>query len=122
MTKTERNKLKKLLREVMLKRDNHTCQAAERGDCGGPLQTSHIYPVGKYRKMAFMIDNVKTMCQRHHLYWWHKHPIEATEWISVKIPLKRLEKLKELANTIIREPLNYEEIKAELEKLDKEYS
>ena len=83
---------------------------------------SHIYPVGKYRKMQFELDNVKTLCQRHHLYWWHKNPIEASAWIETKLSKRRLAKLKKMSNTIIKAPLDYEEIKDVLERAIKELS
>lgn len=114
MTKTQKNKLKKRLREAMLLRDGHRCTAMGMGDCGGPLHTSHIYSQGKYRKMAFELDNVKTLCMRHHLYWWHKNPIEATEWIKTTLSQSRLDRLKELAQ-INTAPIDYEEIKESLE-------
>lgn len=49
------------------------------------LQTSHIYPVGKYPRSRFDPDNAVALCGPCHLFWWHKHPIEAAEWIRERL-------------------------------------
>lgn len=115
MKKYQRNKLKKLLREAMLARDGYTCQRAGEDTCGGALHTSHIFPVGVYKKMEFEIENVTTLCQRHHLYWWHKHPIEASDWIHGYLPKERMDNLDKLASRKEKVILDYEEIKTILE-------
>lgn len=81
---------------------------------------SHIYPKGRYRKMQFDPDNVKALCLGCHLYWWHKHPIEAKEWAVKALGRARLNRLKKRANTIDKTLWNYEEIKIKLEKQIKE--
>ena len=84
------------------------------------LHMSHIYPKGRYRKMQFDPDNVKALCLGCHLYWWHKHPIEAKEWAVKALGRARLNRLKKRANTIDKTLWNYEEIKIKLEKQIKE--
>ena len=81
---------------------------------------SHIYPKGRYRKMQFDPDNVKALCLGCHLYWWHKHPIEAKEWAVKALGRARLNRLKKKANTIDKTLWNYNEIKIKLEKQIKE--
>ncbi len=81
---------------------------------------SHIYPKGRYRKMQFDPDNVKALCLGCHLYWWHKHPIEAKEWAIKALGRARLNRLKKKANTIDKTLWNYNEIKIKLEKQIKE--
>lgn len=115
MKKYQRNKLKKLLREAMLSRDEYTCCRAGEDSCGGPLHTSHIFPVGKFKKMEFEIENVATLCQRHHLYWWHKNPIEASDWIHNYLPEERMDNLYRLARRKEKVILDYDEIKTILE-------
>ena len=78
------------------------------------LHASHIYPKGKYRKMQFDVDNVKALCLGCHLYWWHKHPIEAKEWAVKALGRARLNKLKKQANTINKNKLNFKELEIEL--------
>ena len=66
--------------------------------------------------MQFDPDNVKALCLGCHLYWWHKHPIDAKEWAEKTLGRDRLSRLKKQANTINKTPWNYEDIKHELEK------
>lgn len=112
MKKSQRNKLHKLLREYVLLRDRKCLK------CGKTsiLHASHIYPRGKYPKMQFMTENVKALCTGCHLYWWHKHPIEAREWAEKALGGARLTLLKKRANTIDKTIWDYEDIKRELEK------
>ena len=80
------------------------------------LHASHIYPRGKYPKMSFNVENVKVLCLGCHLYWWHKHPIDAKEWAEKTLGKVRLRKLKKQANTINKNKLDYQIIKNELEE------
>ncbi|QDP53905.1 MAG: hypothetical protein Unbinned202contig1002_34 [Prokaryotic dsDNA virus sp.] len=66
--------------------------------------------------MAFDVNNVKALCLGCHLYWWHKHPIEAKEWAEKTLGKVRLRQLKKQANTINKNKLDYQIIKNELEK------
>ena len=110
MTKAQKTKLHKLVREYVVLRDKVCLR------CGKPdrLHASHIYPRGKYPKMQFNIDNVKALCLGCHLYWWHKHPIEAREWAENTLGIDRLDKLKKQANTINKTPWDFKEIECEL--------
>ena len=110
MTKAQRNKLNKLVREYVVKRDKVCLR------CGKPdrLHASHIYPKGKYRKMQFDVENVKALCVGCHLYWWHKHPIEAKEWAIKVLGRKRLNKLKKQANTVNKIKLDFKQLENEL--------
>ena len=119
MTKYQKNKLKKLLSEACLARDKNRCLK-----CGGvkTLCASHIYPKGTHRKMEFDLDNVITLCYRHHIHWWHKHPIEAAEWIKITIPKARYERLKLRSQVIDKTPLDYNLIKLDLENERNKFS
>ena len=110
MTKAQRNKLNKLVREYVVKRDKVCLR------CGKPdrLHASHIYPKGKYRKMQFDVENVKALCVGCHLYWWHKHPIDAKEWAIKVLGRKRLNKLKKQANTVNKIKLDFKQLENEL--------
>lgn len=87
------SKLKKLRAEVVFKRDNHRCVR-----CGSDkgISPSHVYPQGRYPRMAWMMINIKTLCWNCHFNFWHKHPLGAKEWFDEKYP-GRAEKLKELS-------------------------
>src|SRR3990167_7762513 len=79
------------MKRAALKRDKNKCL-----HCGSikNLQLSHIYPKGEYHNLEFEFDNVKILCKRCHLFWWHKNPVEAVEWLEKIIEKKRLDRLK----------------------------
>ena len=111
MTKAEKTKLNKLLREAMIRRDGEQCLR-----CGKtPVQMSHIKSKGKYRKLAFDLNNVKPLCLGCHLYWWHKEPLDAAEWVREKLP-ERIKYLEEKTRTIDKIKLDYETIKQTLQE------
>ena len=66
--------------------------------------------------MQFNLDNVKVLCVGCHLFWWHKHPIEAREWAEKTLGKALLARLKKQANTIDKTLWNYKDIKIEIEK------
>lgn len=37
---------------------------------------------------------MKILCVGCHLFWWHRNPIEAHEWLKTAIPVDRQKKLK----------------------------
>ena len=111
MTKYQRKKLNALLHELIVLRDGERCLR-----CGkvGVLHMSHIYPKGAYRGMQYDPENLKFLCVRHHLFWWHRDPIGAKEWLIKAISRERLARLKKKSNSIIKP--NYEKIKKDLEE------
>jgi len=110
MTKAQKTKLNKLVREYVVLRDK-VCLRCGKSD---RLHASHIYPKGKFRKMQFNVDNVKALCLGCHLYWWHKHPIEAKEWAEKTLGKVRLNRLKKEANTINKNKLDFKQLESEL--------
>ena len=112
MTKSQKKVLHNLVRQIVINRDK-TCLKCGKSQI---LHASHIYPRGKYPKMQFMPENVKALCLGCHLYWWHKHPIEAKEWAIKALGKARLNLLKKRSNIIDKSLWNFEEIKAKLEK------
>lgn len=80
------------VRAMVFERDGNRCLR-----CGttSNLQLSHIYPKGKYRKMEHDPLNLKILCLGCHLFWWHKHPLEAGEWLKSVLPSERIQYLKE---------------------------
>jgi hypothetical protein len=71
--------------------------------------------------MQFDVENVKALCLGCHIYWWHKHPLEAGKWIETAIDKDRLARLKKKANTINKEPVVYKDMKQDLENKIKEF-
>ena len=51
--------------------------------------------------MEFLSENVKLLCPYHHLFWWHRNPIEAHEWLQTAIPVDRQKKLKLASQTYL---------------------
>ena len=94
-----RKKLNGLLRELVSLRDGERCLK-----CGkrSQLHMSHIYPKGRYRCMEFNPDNLKLLCVGCHLFWWHKNPIEASEWIKTALTPQRLKRLRRLSLETIK--------------------
>lgn len=78
-----KRKVFELAKRVARERDK-TCRAegVDGRTCWGYLQASHIYNEGTYRSMRYDLDNMIGMCTWHHIYWWHKNPIDAGIWIK----------------------------------------
>ncbi|MDI6808179.1 MAG: hypothetical protein QME66_04240 [Candidatus Eisenbacteria bacterium] len=113
-TKTQKARLYTLLRKAVIRRDGEICQK-----CGKTqiLHLSHIYPKGKYRRMEFELDNVKLLCAGCHIFWWHKNPIEAHEWLQTVVPKERLDKLRLQAQYIDKSPIDYAALELYLENI-----
>lgn len=101
--------LKKLRFQAMKVRDGEKCLRC--GTTGG-LSPSHVYPTGRYKNMEWIIDNVKPLCWACHIYWWHKNPIEASEWFKQRFP-ERYKRLKKISQQILPKP--------DLHKVKEEY-
>ena len=86
VTKLTLGKLKKDLLEIakagVRARDGRCVAAnADGRACWGHLQASHIFPEGIYHSMKFDPENMVGMCTQHHIFWWHKNPLEADAWL-----------------------------------------
>ncbi len=55
------------------------------GKCGGNMQAAHLYPKGKYPLLSLFPLNAVQSCLVHHLFVWHKSPLDAAEWMR-KLP------------------------------------
>ena len=97
-TPSQKKKLYALLQEIVRLRDGPRCLKCKRTDT---LQLSHIYPKGTHRLMEFLSINVKLLCQHHHIFWWHRNPIEAHEWLQTAIPVDRQKRLKLASQTYL---------------------
>lgn len=103
MTKYQQAKIYALLREAALLRDGGSCLRCHKTTS---LQLSHIYPKGRYKKLEFDLDNVKVLCSGCHLFWWHKNPVEAHEWLEKTIDSTRLNKLCLRSQYVDKQPLD----------------
>ena len=84
--KSIRNKLDKLVKEMVKERDNYTCQR-----CGAKLSKSnchgsHVIPVSAGLMWAYDPENLIVLCFHDHINWWHKNPIESGDWFKSKFP------------------------------------
>jgi len=118
LTPSQKRTINGLLRELLVLRDGERCLRCKRT---GVLHMSHIYPKGKHRRMEYMAKNLKFLCLSCHLYWWHRSPIEAWEWLSATLDKGRLQELKRAANTVDKSPFDYarhkEALEAEISRL-----
>src|SRR5437588_13104914 len=76
------HELDMLAKAVIIERDGKECLRCHRTE---NLHSSHIFPKGKYPKLRFDIDNLKLLCMGCHLFWWHKNPVLAGEWVRTAI-------------------------------------
>jgi len=90
-----------LVRSLVLARDKHACVKCGAGGPNVVLQASHILSKGPASRIRFDTHNVLTMCLRCHIYWWHKEPTAAYEWLEQKYP-GRLAELRIMAATAPR--------------------
>jgi 5-methylcytosine-specific restriction endonuclease McrA len=75
-----------LVREYVCLRDKSVCQRCLRPVEGHNRHPSHVYGKKAYPRLEFEPDNVKILCFHCHINWWHKNPIEASEWFKQKFP------------------------------------
>ena len=121
--KTKRRKLKdkleKIVKKIIKERDEYTCQKCGKIVQGSNCHASHIIPVSRSGRLEFDIVNIKVLCMRCHLYWYHRNPIEAAEWVKKKFP-KRLEYLQERLLEPVRpiKDYEYEEMIAEFKEVN----
>lgn len=108
----------KLLRELVILRDGERCLRCGKTNI---LHLSHIYPKGKQRGMELDPDNLKLLCAGCHIYWWHKSPLEAQNWLVSVLPPERLQRLKLMSQTAQKVDLELQKLylESEVKKLKK---
>lgn len=88
--KTPEAKLKRecdaLVKRIVSIRDRDICQKCGKEVYGSNRQRSHVIPVSAGNKLAFDPMNIKVLCLRDHLQWWHLNPLEAMQWFKQKFP------------------------------------
>ncbi len=118
-TKSPRRKLKdkleKIVKEIVRLRDNRTCQYCGKENLeGANCHVSHVIPRSQSLLLMFDPLNLKILCYHHHINWFHKSPIEAAEWFLRKFP-ERWEYLEPLSK--IRRPIKDYELEEKLVEL-----
>lgn len=59
------------------------------------LQTAHLLPVGQFPSMRYETDNATPLCTGCHIFWWHKHPLEAADWAKEVFGSDKMDELRE---------------------------
>lgn len=83
-----RLKLNSMLRELMLLTHGTRCifENTGFGPCAGPIQMGHLLPKGSYRRVEYLVENVRPKCARHHIWaGWHKDPMMPI-WFENRFP------------------------------------
>ena len=93
------NKLVEKAKLCVKLRDDYTCQHCKKEVSGSNCHASHVLNVGSHKNMEIDPTNMKVLCLRCHLQWWHKDILPATEWFKDTFPerydyLMRMAKLK----------------------------
>jgi 5-methylcytosine-specific restriction endonuclease McrA len=107
-----------LAKAVVIERDGKGCLRCGRTD---QIQSSHIFPKGKYPKLRFDIDNLKLLCMPCHIFWWHRDIQAAADWIRTAIPQERYDRLLKRVMYVDRSPLDLKLIELELKELLRRY-
>lgn len=86
-------------------RDKYICQYCGKEVEGSNCHASHILNVGTHKNMELDPSNMKVLCYHHHMNWWHKDILHATEWFKEKFPTRyeyvmRMSKLKFKITTV----------------------
>ena len=70
--------LDRLCREIVFRRAGYKCEW-----CGSEkrLQWAHIMP-RRYRHLVHDPANALCLCMHHHLFVWHRNPLEAAAWLA----------------------------------------
>jgi hypothetical protein len=68
-----------LVKQILIRDRGEFCEK-----CGSTkmVQASHILPKGTYKRLRFMALNLLLLCWHCHFHFWHKNPVEATQWLE----------------------------------------
>jgi 5-methylcytosine-specific restriction endonuclease McrA len=83
-----------LVRAIVVLRDGQRCRRC--GNVTG-LQASHVYGKGAHPSLRWDPDNVKLLCVRCHLYWWHRDTATAMRWWEGTVAADVAERLRRAA-------------------------
>ncbi|MBU0598680.1 HNH endonuclease, partial [Patescibacteria group bacterium] len=95
-----KDKIKKEVDIIIKERDDYTCQYCGKRVSGFDCHVSHVVPVSKTKLLEFDFQNLKILCFRHHIHWWHKNPLEAGKWFREKFP----DRAKYLEGRLLEKP------------------
>lgn len=83
---TLKKKLEKLVAQYVKQRDGNICQKCLKYVEGANCHASHVIPKSMGNQFRFDPLNLKVLCFKCHIGWWHKEPVRAGEWFKEKFP------------------------------------
>lgn len=91
---------RKLLEDVkkMIRESGPCAMIGVQKNCGGVMQASHVLPEGAYKNLFVDPLNIFPACYTHHMFVWHKSPLEAEQWFRKAYPIRwdYLQKVKKV--------------------------
>lgn len=81
-----KKELETLVKKYVKQRDGYICQKCDLKVEGLNAHGSHVIPVSRSQYLRFDPLNIKTLCYKDHIGWWHKNPLEASAWFKEKFP------------------------------------
>ena len=81
--KTVKRRIRAIIHDILVLRDG-CCQRCGRGGSG--LHASHVMNKGRWFNLEFDLLNLKLLCYKCHINWWHKEPKEPSDWYIGKWP------------------------------------
>jgi hypothetical protein len=105
-----------LAKKVAKARDHYIDQRSGLKVEGLNAHGSHIIPVSAGNALKYDTENIICLSYHNHINWWHKNPLEASEWFKTKFP-KRYKYLQSKKNNIVKYTVeDLQAIKIKLEK------
>jgi len=83
-----RTELKKLVATYVKNRDGWVCQRCKKELTSYDAHASHVIPTSQSEYLRYNALNIKTLCMRCHLFWWHKDPLGAKDWFEDNFPIR----------------------------------
>jgi len=119
--KTDRAKLKirleKMAKDIVRARDDNICTKCKKFVEGSNRHCSHIIPESADHRLALEPHNMIIMCFHCHINWWHKNPIEASEWALKLFPTLVLKLRQEHLENSSKGPIKLSELEEIEERL-----
>ena len=94
-------KLDKAIGQYIRDRDEYTCQKCGKMVEGSNCHVSHVIPRSAGNALRWDENNLKVLCFKCHIGWWHKEPTASGEWFKEKFP-DRWDYLESKRNTMVQ--------------------
>ena len=109
-----------MAKKVIYLRDLGQCQHCYKRVEGTNAHTSHVLPKSTHGALRYVLLNLKLLCYRCHLSFWHKNPVESGAWFRQTFPyrweiIKEMPRLKSYRVDVLQEIL--EELQTEYKRM-----